>query len=150
MMGLRAPARVAGIVADSCVAALSATALRASVAGRQTEIDAGGEFWRVAHGDDWREVVGADSDLLLRCAEGGGVDWFPVGLSAMRCPVLLTASLSDSLLPGVAEEVSRMAREIADSYVFLDRRGDHPLMWSRPAEFRAISDWFLERLLLPG
>ncbi|MFN8500066.1 MAG: alpha/beta hydrolase [Anaerolineae bacterium] len=143
MMGLRAPGRVAAIVADSCVAGLDAAALRASVAGRQPEMADGGAFWRAAHGDDWREVVSADSDLLLRWAERGGVDWFADGLSAIRCPVLLTASLRDSLLPQVAEGVERMARQIEQSYVFLASQGDHPLMWSQPDEFRAISGWFL-------
>ncbi len=145
MMGLLAPERVAAIVADSCVASVSADALRAAVAGRRPEMEAGGEFWRTAHGDDWGDVVRADSDLLLGWAERGGVDWFPSGLSAIQCPVLLTASLSDPLLPDVADQVPRMAREIENSRVFLVSHGDHPLMWSRPDDFRAIARLFLDR-----
>ncbi len=143
LMGLLAPQRVAAIVADSCVARLSADALRASVVGRQLELNGGGDFWRMAHGDDWRGVVRADSNLLLGWAERGGVDWFPHGLSGIRCPVLLTASLDDPLLPGVSEQIPHMAREIENSRVFLVSHGDHPLMWSRPDEFRAITHWFL-------
>lgn len=150
LMGLLAPDRVATIIADSCVAGLSAEALRASVAGRQWEMEHGGGFWRIAHGDDWREVVSADSNLLLRWAERGGVDWFPRGLSAIRCPVLLTASLTDSLLPDVAVQVPMMAHEIEQGHAFLVNYGDHPFMWSHPDEFRSIAAWFLNRITAPS
>lgn len=146
LAGLLAPERVTAIIVDSCGAGLSADALRASVASRQVGMDSGGEFWRAAHGEDWRDVVRADSDLLLRWAERGGLEWFPAGLSALRCPALFTASLKDNLLPHVGADVLRMAREIRTSQVLLVNQGDHPVMWSRPDEFRAVSRAFLSRL----
>jgi hypothetical protein len=39
-----------------------------------------------------------------------------------------------------------MARQIPDCRVFLANRGGHPLMWSRPEDFLAACDLFLQRL----
>lgn len=61
-------------------------------------------FWTMAHGDDWEQVVGADSDLLRRFDASGG-DWFAGRLREIRCPVLFTASLHDNLLPDVGAQV---------------------------------------------
>jgi hypothetical protein len=39
-----------------------------------------------------------------------------------------------------------MVRETAGSRLFLTDRGSHPLMWSRPQEFRTVADWFLKEV----
>jgi valacyclovir hydrolase len=76
-------------------------------------------FWQHVHGDDWPQIVDADSDLLLRFAENGG-DWFKGRLQEIKCPVLFTASKQDGALPNVTQQICRMAEQVANSRVFLN------------------------------
>lgn len=99
-------------------------------------------FWKAAHGADWEQVVDADTDMLVRLAQRGG-DWFGGRLGQIRCPVLLTASREDELVPDAARQTCAVAAQIADCRFFVNNAGGHPLMWSRPQAFRAISDCFM-------
>jgi pimeloyl-ACP methyl ester carboxylesterase len=137
--GILYPNRVDTIVADSCVDIIPPEVLRANVAGREAA-DPG--FWRAAHGDDWREVVAADSAMLLRLAERGGA-FFGQRLSEVRAPVLFTASLADEMLPDAGVAACRMVRQIPSARAMLFPQGGHPLMWSRPQEFRRVAGEFL-------
>jgi len=103
-------------------------------------------FWRAAHGDDWAQVVDADTAMIAAYGETG-LDYFGGRLGQIACPVLLSASLTDSLLPDIAPQLCAMAQQIARSRLLLVNAGDHPLMWSRPADFRATADAFLGMLL---
>jgi hypothetical protein len=80
---------------------------------------------------------------MLRRFSGQGGNWFAGRLNEIRCPVLLTASQQDTALPQVAQQLCRMAEQIAESRVFLNHQGGHPFMWSSPGDYRAISDYFL-------
>jgi hypothetical protein len=100
---------VNAVVADSCVDVMPPEVLRANVAGREAG-DPG--FWRAAHGDDWREVVAADSQMLLRLAERGG-SFFGGRLAEVTAPVLFTASLADDrLLPDPGRRPAALVREM--------------------------------------
>jgi pimeloyl-ACP methyl ester carboxylesterase len=96
-----------------------------------------------AHGDDWEQVIAADNDLMLRLAERDG-RWFERSLSEIRCPVLLTGSLQDSMLHDGANQMVEMATQIPESQLVLVNGGEHPLIWSRPHLFRQVADRFLE------
>jgi hypothetical protein len=41
------------------------------------------------------------------------------------------------------DQLARLSNQIVDCRAFLAARGGHPLMWSAPQDFRAISDYFL-------
>ncbi|MBD3305798.1 alpha/beta fold hydrolase [candidate division KSB3 bacterium] len=138
------PERVQAVVADSCVERYPADMLREVVAERQERSERQVAFWQFAHGEDWQQVVEADSDLLLRAAQHGDLDWAQGRLTAIRCPVLLTASLRDNSLPDVANQMCRMAAQIPDSRLFLVNGGAHPLMWSRREDFLCVSEYFLK------
>jgi pimeloyl-ACP methyl ester carboxylesterase len=99
-------------------------------------------FWEAAHGADWEQVVDADTEMLVRLAQRGG-DWFGGRLGQVRCPVMLTATREDELVPDAGRQMLAVAARLADCRVFLNNRGGHPLMWSRPQDFRAISDYLL-------
>ena len=103
-------------------------------------------FWRQAHGDDWADVIAADSALLLELAERGG--WEPLAgrLGDLRCPVLLTSSLGDEELPSVVPGHQRMALGIADCRLWVTPRGSHPAMWTDKRGFRRRADSFLAEL----
>jgi pimeloyl-ACP methyl ester carboxylesterase len=136
------PERVRAVVADSFAERLDPNRLRAEVAERRKREPGAVAFWRHAQGDDWEQVVEADSELLLRLANRGG-DWLRGRLPQVRCPVLFTASLRDQLVPNAAADCARMAARLPGSEVFLVNAGWHPLMWSQPTAFRRVVDGFL-------
>ena len=135
--------RVRAVVADSCVPHLPADWVLKVVAARETPSRGAAAFWRQAHGDDWADVVAADSDLMRRYAAAGGVDVLQGRLGLVRCPVLFTASLRDDVLPDLEVQLCDMLRQVEGSRLVLVDRGTHPLMWSRPDEFRWAADCFL-------
>ncbi len=137
------PERVAAVVADSCVERFPPGWLQQVVKTRNQRTPDQVAFWRAAHGDDWQQVVEADSDLFLRLAERGG-DIFQGRLREIACPVLLTASQGDQVLPDAGGQTRHMLAQIPGSQAYLTREGEHPLMWSRPDDFRRVADGFLE------
>jgi len=145
LMAIQFPGYVRAVIADSCVERLPPERLRAEVATRARRTPEQAAFWRCAHGDDWQQVVDADSHRLLRLAQRGG-DWFGGRLGEVRCPVLFTASLRDDALPDVTQQVCGMASQIRGSRIFFASEGGHPLMWSRPEDLKQAADCFLAAL----
>jgi len=145
LMAILYPEQVLRVIADSVVERLPAPTLSREVEKRAERTPEQVAFWRKAHGDDWAQVVEADSDCLLRFEKAGG-DCFHGRLKEIRCPVLLSASLEDESLPQVDAQVRAMAEQIRASRVYLAQTGGHPLMWNRADEFRREADHFLESL----
>ncbi len=141
------PKHVQAVVADSCLERYPAALLRMVVAERTQRTDKQIAFWQLAHGDDWEQVVEADSERLRRIAAQGDMDWAQGQLRKITCPVLLTASLCDKSLPDVGQKVCRMAEQIPSSRIFLVNAGDHPLMWSRREDFFPVCNYFLKDVL---
>ncbi len=139
------PGAVRAVIADSTVPRYDPDFLRRAAVLRKLETAPIVAFWAHGHGADWRAVVEADSDFLERIGRGGG-DPFRGRLALVRCPVLLTGSLGDELIDGVGPGTIEMARAIPGSQVFLTREGKHPMIWTRPAEFRGAADAFLGAL----
>lgn len=145
LMAEDAPDRVRTVIADSCVARQPPEVLRAEVAARRERHPDAVAFWQQAHGDDWEQVIEADSDLLLRLAERDG-QWFERSLSEVECPVLFTGSFQDSTLHKGAAQMVEMAMQIPESRLMLVNGGEHPLMWTRPEVFRRAAESFLRGL----
>ena len=71
----------------------------------------------------------------LRFGAAGG-HWFTDDeLAHLTCPVLLTGSLHDSMMPDLAEKQTALAARIPQAELLLVNAGDHPLAWSLPAVF---------------
>ena len=147
LLAILRPERVQAVIADSCLERYPAALLRMVVAERKQRNEKQIAFWQFAHGDDWQQVVEADSNLLLKAAEHGTFDWAQGRLRNIQCPVLLTASMGDRSLPDVGVKICRMAEQIPESRVFLVNGGDHPLMWSRQKDFFHVSEYFLKDLV---
>jgi len=143
LMAMLYPEIVKAVVADSCVSRLAPAQTRNVLADREESSDEMVAFWQYAHGKNWQQVIQADSDLLRRFTKRGG-EWFDGRLRQIRCPVLFTASLGDSMLPDISSQVFEMSRQVRASQVFLIREGDHPLMWTCPEDFRCACDSFFE------
>ena len=100
-------------------------------------------FWQAAHGRDWADVVAADSALHLRLAAAGGWDPFAGRLREIGCPVLLTGSPVDPLLPDLDAQQTAMAQQIPECRRWLSNGGGHPAMWTDARGFRGAADDFL-------
>lgn len=142
LMAIHHPESVSAVVADSCVEHYPPELLRAEVADRKHPASELKEFWKVAHGRRWQEVVDKDSAMLMGMAEQGG-DCFSGRLAQIACPVLLTASRKDSFLDNVSAQLTGMQKQITHCRVSLHDTGGHPLMWTQPNVFRKQADAFL-------
>ena len=140
------PEAVRLVVADSCTPSWTLEAMRQVIATRNLKLPEQIAFWRAGHGDDWEQVVDADSDLMLRFAEAGG-DWFGGQLAEVRCPALLTGSFADDAIPNAGERLFEMARQIPQASLFISSHGGHPLMWSAADIFYAVLEpWLAQQL----
>jgi pimeloyl-ACP methyl ester carboxylesterase len=146
LMAALYPQRVRAVVADSFGARFPPELVQTNlIENRAQRLPGQVSFWEAAHGADWEQVVEQDTEMLVHLAQRGG-DWFGGRLAQVRCPVLLTASREDDLVPDVGRQMCSVAAQIADCRLYVHSAGGHPLMWSRPQDFRAISDHFLGAL----
>jgi len=100
-------------------------------------------FWQAAHGPDWEAVVAADSAFHLRLAAAGGWDPFAGQLGQIGCPVLLTGSPTDPLIPDLDARQAAMAAQISECRRWLANAADHPAMCTYAPGFRQAADGFL-------
>ena len=140
------PERVQAVIADSCIEIYPAKMLQRILSKRHGHTSRQIAFWRMAHGDDWQQVVDADSDRLLRAAQRGDIDWAQGRLKEIACPVLLTGSLQDHIVPDIGQQMCHIAGQISKSRLFLVNDGDHPMMWSRRNDFFHVCEYFLKNL----
>ncbi|MCE5246571.1 MAG: alpha/beta fold hydrolase [Candidatus Polarisedimenticolia bacterium] len=138
------PGLVRAAVVDSAVRRYDPEFLRRAAVARAIRPPQLVEFWRRGHGDDWEQVVAADTDFIDRVGRAGG-DPFRGRLDDVHCPVLFTASLGDELLPDIGRQTMDLVRAVRGSEAFLVDSGRHPMIWTRPREFRRAADAFLDR-----
>ena len=100
-------------------------------------------FWQAAHGPDWEAVVAADSAFHLRLAAAGGWDPFAGQLAQIGCPVLLTGSPADPLLPFLDARQAALAEQLPDCRCWHANAADHPAMCMYAPGFRRVADDFL-------
>ncbi|SKC89305.1 alpha/beta fold hydrolase [Maledivibacter halophilus] len=99
-------------------------------------------FWQICHGEDWQEVVELDSQLLKHVSKENE-SFYKKRLNEITCPVLLTGSLSDDAITNIEINICNVSRQITNSKIMLFPTGFHPLMWSRPEDFReSVMDFF--------
>jgi len=144
-MAILYPDRVRAVIADSVGERMVLERIRQEIVSRAQRTPGQVAFWSGAHGEDWEQVVDADSALLLRAAERGG-DWWDGRLSEVRCPVLLTVSRADDLLPDVVEQAQRIASQVPNITLHVGDEGTHPYIWSQAEAFRAVANEFLDGL----
>ena len=141
------PGKVRAVIADSFVDQISKDVAQQNILSdraRKTPLQR--QFWEYAHGADWEKVVKADSAMFMQFVEAGG-DWFSGRLIKVECPVLVTASKQDDALPNIVHSVFTIVEQVRDCRAFINDKGGHPMMWTAQNDFRAVSDYFLERFL---
>lgn len=140
------PTRVRALIAESCVQHYPPERVREMIEGRREPSPELIGFWQFAHGEDWQDVVAADTDLLRRIAAEGEKDFFEGRLGEIGCPAMLAGSYTDDVAPDVPGQMLAMTRQIPEAQLLLVNGGGHPLMWTRPEPFRRAADAFLAAL----
>lgn len=146
LMAINFPNIIKTVIADSCVERFSEQILEKSVIQeRKLLTESQIKFWEYAHGDDWKQVIEADTNMVTEFTKSGG-DWFLGRLSEIICPVLFTASRKDTALNNIIYHISKMSEQVQNSRLYISDKGDHPFMWSSSEEFRYIADYFLDSI----
>ena len=141
------PDLVRVVIADSFTPVFTPKMLQHNVIEeRSNPTDDQAAFWQFAHGEDWRAVVEADTQMLINLVENGG-QWLGNSLARVACPVLLTFSLQDPMLIESAKYGLEILSQLSDGRIFFSPKGGHPLMWSAPEEFRQAIQGFLGQFL---
>lgn len=144
--------RALGVIADSFLANADSRALHRSLDRREHYYVRNSAALQQDHGDDWREVVDADTAFLRQMGDRGGYAIPDFVLNSIACPVVLTGSIQDPWTLAIAQEYARIAGIIPDCSVYLPNTSghrfgeEHPLMWTDPEAFRHVSDMFLRRV----
>jgi len=141
---------IKGLIADSFLADMDGRTLHRALDVREHYYVRNTKLLKEEHGDDWREVVDADTRWLRRLADRGGYAVADSILNATACPVLLTGHQKDPRTPGIAEEYARISRLIPDCTVYLASTSNHPYieypyMWSDRPGFRSLAEGFFSR-----
>ena len=137
-----------GVIADSFLCNYDTQSLHRLLDAREHYYVRHSKELQEQHGEDWRQVVDADTAALRKLADHGGYELPECVLKTIVCPVLLTGNLRDTLTPGIALEYARISAIIPKCSVYLasesgDRYGhEHPLMWTAPTLFRAVASLF--------
>ena len=145
-MAVLCPQQVQAVIADSFTETFPPAWLEVVMQERAQRTGGQVAFWQLAHGEDWQQVVEADSAMFVR-AWSRGRSIFENRLGEIACSVLLTGSLADPILPEVGAQMLHAAQQIPGCQLYLHTVGGHPLMWSQSADFRRMSDCFLQSVL---
>ncbi len=142
---------VKGVVADSFLARQDSRTMHRALDVREHYYVRNAKSLQRQHGDDWRDVVAADTAVLRQMADRGGYELFDFILNAIPCPVLLMGHQQDAATPGIAREYARISRIIPDCALYLSSRSNHPhierpFMRSDPETFRKMADLFFSQI----
>lgn len=100
------------------------------------------QFWSHCHGNDWKEVVQLDTEIITTMVENGG-DWLNNCHENIECPVLLIGSRKDEFLPDIEKDYFKLEKQIANCKIAIAEDGGHPLIWTNSVFFYKEVDLFL-------
>jgi len=131
-----APQIVNCVIADSFKGeVMSREWVKQIIQDREMKTEGQQKFWGYAHGEDWEKVIKFDS-LMFEKVASTSESLLKGRAEEIICPVLLTGSLCDDMLPYIENGMCDVARKIRSSKVVFYSMGSHPLMWSNTDKFR--------------
>ena len=143
---IKHPESVKAVIADSFSLHFTQEMYRNNVLSeRSNPTEQQQMFWSAMHGSDWQEVIQADTEMIGMVVEKGG-SCIKGDPENVNCPVLLTYSENDSFLPKVKNIATQLGSRIRNCKIQLFPNGDHPLIWTNPADFFQAADEFLANL----
>ncbi|MEG0592031.1 MAG: alpha/beta hydrolase [Coprobacillus sp.] len=99
------------------------------------------EWWL---GENWRSVVHKDTDALIRFVKENK-EIYHKSLTSLTMPILLIASLEDSLLrKNIEDEYSDIIQLVNDGKKYIFNDGVHPTILSHAEEFSELVKDFIE------
>ena len=142
-MAILYPEMVLAVIADSTPAEFPLELAEMVLAERDDAWPPQVAFWTAAHGEDWKTVVDADTELVRRLAAAHGADLFAGRLGEIHCPVLVTASSADAAIGAPGLSLATLVHAISGAKGVLFHGGGHPTIWSQPERFRRVAGRFL-------
>lgn len=142
---------VHGAVADSFLCRIDRRTLHRALDTREHYYVRHAASLAEEHGEDWRDVLDADTAFLRQLADHGGYEFPQSVLSSVPCPAILTGNLSDAETPRIAREYARLSALIPECSIHLEGRSghayedEHPLLRTDPATFRSIVELFIAK-----
>lgn len=141
------PELAQAVIADSFTPVFTPQMLQNNViAERSNPTEDQAAFWYFSHGEDWHAVVDADTQMLIDLVDNGG-QWLGESLTRISCPVLLTFSLQDQMVIEPVKYGFEVLNQLQNGRIFFSPKGNHPLLWSAPEEFRQAAQGFLGQFL---
>lgn len=145
-LALERPDLVAKLIADSFEGEHALPMVTENLrAGREaSKHDPGARaFYEMMNGEDWEQVVDADTKAVLAHADHIG-GFFHQPISALKPDILLTGSREDEFCTGDFFEdlFSNMLREIGHGEMHIFEHGGHPAMLSNQEDFFSASNCF--------
>lgn len=135
-LAINHPELVHSLIADSFNLDYAAQMQKTVRDTRQNYTEGQIGFWQHCHGDDWQQVIEADTDFLLRYAKSQTGKQVDIPVEKIQCPVLITGSKTDDLVGNIEEQAYTTAARLPHAEIYLHDSGTHPLMWSEPDAFR--------------
>lgn len=148
-MALEAPELVRAVIADSFEGLCADGSLTEQIRlGRTAAKQMPGfrTFMQSIHGEDWEQVVDADTDAVVRHAVSIG-SFLHRPISALRAKLMLTGSAEDEMFPkGHYEQLfGQICIQNPMAQVHIFPHGSHPALGSNPEEFLTLAAEFFAR-----
>lgn len=147
-MALEHPALVKSIIADSFEGLKADKSLTEQIKiGRNyaKQIDGFKLMLMTMHGDDWEEVLDADTDAVIRHAQNIG-EFFHKSISELQSKIFLTGSAEDEMFSkGHYDRLFTIISELVPSAkTKIFEHGRHPAMISNLEEFTELAKSFIK------
>lgn len=146
-VALEHPRLVKAVVADSFAGVQADSLILSQIQnGRDAarQIEGVRSYLYSLHGEDWEQVLDADTDAILRHGNEIGA-YFHCPIETLAVRMLLTGSEADEMFPSghygqlFCDICKRTER--AESHIFCD--GGHPAMLSNMNDFVEMMNWFI-------
>lgn len=137
------PALIKAVIADSFTEIFTPKMLKDDVIDdRSNPTDDQINFWKYCHGNDWKDIVTKDTEIIKDFVNSGG-NSFEGRLSEIKVPVLITLSKQDPMIKNSLIESIETFSKLKKGKLFINDTGFHPLIWSKPDFFHRIVSAFL-------
>lgn len=148
-LALEAPELVRAVIADSFEGLEADGTLTEQIRMGRTaarQMEGFRAMMQSLHGEDWEQVVDADTDAVVRHAGAVGA-FLHRPISELRTRLLLTGSAEDEMFPrghyeALFGEICTQT-PMAQSHIF--HQGNHPALGSNPEEFLTLAAEFFAR-----
>ena len=96
------------------------------------------------HGSNWKSILKADSDRMLYFAKHRGT--FFTETIPIYCPVILSCSAKDEIIPGIVQKMNDLTKLIPNSQTVVFEGGKHPSCLSNKKTYRVMVMEFIRNL----